>query len=320
MAGTLLAQRFDASRLVLTGEPAPLAEQVAFYPALARADFSVSENGTLVYGAPDAPNARLMWSDRDGTPLSTVDGAVGYTRPSLSPDEKTIAADRLDPDTQSQDVWLIETRARCRVTAHDQSRARHHGGMVAGRSPHRVRLDARPRLGHLRENVERLRGRARALQARRQAASSGDRLVPRREVDCLWEPRPEDPVGCVDHALDGVTDGRGANARPLLADGVQRTPGAALTGRAMDGLRLGRIGTMGGVCWRVPDTRRPRDTSLDRRRPPAAMATRRPRALLSGSGPGADGFAHKRRCQLRGRRAASVVQGTHRRPRHSCGL
>ena len=33
----------------------------------------------------------------------------GTTRAALSPDEKTIAADRLDPETQSQDVWLIET-------------------------------------------------------------------------------------------------------------------------------------------------------------------------------------------------------------------
>jgi serine/threonine protein kinase len=109
MAGTLLAQPFDAGRRRFTGEPVALAERVPFYPFYARADFSVSDNGTVVYGAFAGEPTELAWFDRSGKPLAKVPGGAGYTRAALSPDEKTIAADRLDPETQSQDLWLIET-------------------------------------------------------------------------------------------------------------------------------------------------------------------------------------------------------------------
>jgi serine/threonine protein kinase/Tol biopolymer transport system component len=110
MAGTLLAQPFDANRRQFTGEPVPLAEQVPFYPFYARADFSVSENGTLLHGTFGGQRpTELVWFDRSGKRLTSVPGAIGYSRAELSPDEKTIAADRVDPETQSQDVWLIET-------------------------------------------------------------------------------------------------------------------------------------------------------------------------------------------------------------------
>ena len=110
MAGTLLAQPFNANRRQLIGEPVPLAEQVPFYPFYARADFSVSENGTLLHGTFGGQRlTELVWVDRAGKRLASVPGATGYARAELSPDEKTIAADRVDPETQSQDVWLIET-------------------------------------------------------------------------------------------------------------------------------------------------------------------------------------------------------------------
>ena len=108
-AGTLFAQRFDPSRRELAGEAVALAEQVPFYPNFGLADFSVSENGTLLYGAFADEESELVWFTRDGKRLGNVPGATGYFRAALSPDGKTIAADRLDPETQSQDVWLIET-------------------------------------------------------------------------------------------------------------------------------------------------------------------------------------------------------------------
>jgi Tol biopolymer transport system component/predicted Ser/Thr protein kinase len=109
MAGTLFARAFDASRRQFTGAPVPVTEQVPFYPFFARADFSVSENGTLLFGTFGGQPTELVWFDRAGKQIGKVPGAAGYSRAALSPDEKTIAADRLDPHTQSQDVWLIET-------------------------------------------------------------------------------------------------------------------------------------------------------------------------------------------------------------------
>ena len=52
---------------------------------------------------------RSSGSSRAGKPIANVPEASGYQRPVLSPDERTIGADRVDPETQSQDVWLIDT-------------------------------------------------------------------------------------------------------------------------------------------------------------------------------------------------------------------
>ncbi len=109
MAGTLFAHPIDLHRLELTGDPVPLAERVPFYPNLGRPDFSVSKNGRLIHGNLARDSTSLVWFDRAGNPIATVPGASGYQRPVLSPDEKTIAAHRLDPETQSPDVCLIDS-------------------------------------------------------------------------------------------------------------------------------------------------------------------------------------------------------------------
>jgi Tol biopolymer transport system component len=108
MAGTLHAQPFDLDRFELTGEPVALAEHVAFYPFFGRADFSVAQNGTLVYGGPTSETVRLTWIDRKGTVLAQVPAGVGYDHIALSTDDSSIAAGRLDPETQSQDLWTID--------------------------------------------------------------------------------------------------------------------------------------------------------------------------------------------------------------------
>jgi hypothetical protein len=106
--GTLFAQAFDPSRLEVIGEPAPVAERIRYESGLARGAFSISENGTLVYGATGGSTTQLMWFDRTGNALETVGGSVPFGQPSLSPDEKTVAVERVDPVTQDQDIWLIE--------------------------------------------------------------------------------------------------------------------------------------------------------------------------------------------------------------------
>ena len=137
MAGTLLAQPFNANRRQLIGEPVPLAEQVPFYPFYARADFSVSENGTLLHGTFGSQRlTELVWFDRAGKRLASVLRGHGLRASELSPDEKTIAADRVDPETQSQDVWLIETtRGFLTFRLYHQSGTRQYRPVVARRQP-----------------------------------------------------------------------------------------------------------------------------------------------------------------------------------------
>jgi len=107
-AGTLLAQAFDPIRFQVTGGPSPVAEEIRYYSGLGLGAFSVSGNGTIVYESIEKA-ATLIWFDRNGHQLASVGGSVPYGQPSLSSDEKTIAVERVDPVTQDQDLWLVET-------------------------------------------------------------------------------------------------------------------------------------------------------------------------------------------------------------------
>ena len=115
---TLMAQPFDPEQLRTTGEPSPVAEQVGYYSGLGLGMFSVSENGRLVYGA-ERRATQLTWFDRTGRPLGDMGESIPYTAPSFSPDEKTVAVERVDPGTQNQNLWLIETarKAALRFTS-----------------------------------------------------------------------------------------------------------------------------------------------------------------------------------------------------------
>jgi Tol biopolymer transport system component len=104
-----LAHPFDPTRLQITGDPWPVAERIAYSTGPAHGSFSVSDTGTLVYRNDDRRTTQLIWFDRSGNALETVGGSVGYRRPSLSPDGKTVAAALVDPATGDEDLWLIET-------------------------------------------------------------------------------------------------------------------------------------------------------------------------------------------------------------------
>ncbi|HJZ78843.1 MAG TPA: hypothetical protein VKD91_00805, partial [Pyrinomonadaceae bacterium] len=105
---TLMAQPFDASKLQLSGEPFPIAEQLGFNLVTGRAFFSVSETGILVFLTSNAPNTQLTWFDRQGKQIALVGAAAVDTGVRLSPDEKRLAVSRVDPQTASADIWLID--------------------------------------------------------------------------------------------------------------------------------------------------------------------------------------------------------------------
>jgi Tol biopolymer transport system component/predicted Ser/Thr protein kinase len=112
-ARTLMAQRFDAGKLQPAGEPRPVAEQVGQNFVSGLAMYSASENGLLVYGSSDATassgiDSQLTWFDRTGKRLETIGESGINSRPQLSPDEKRVVVDRLDPRANNYDLWLIE--------------------------------------------------------------------------------------------------------------------------------------------------------------------------------------------------------------------
>jgi Tol biopolymer transport system component len=105
---TLMAQRFDASKLELSGDPFPVAEQIGFDGLSFQTLASASDNGVLAYQSVGAGNTQLVWFDRQGKQLGIVGPPGDYSGLALSPDDKRLAFQQVDPETGNVDVWLAE--------------------------------------------------------------------------------------------------------------------------------------------------------------------------------------------------------------------
>ena len=107
----LVAQPFDADRLVLNGNPVPAAPRIEYWEAKSQGDFSVSQNGVLVFRSAYASPSRLVWLDRGGKQLATIGEPANYGPARLSPDGRTIVTTREDStETGKNDLWLISVQ------------------------------------------------------------------------------------------------------------------------------------------------------------------------------------------------------------------
>ena len=107
--GNLRAQRFDADRLALDGEPFVLAAGARFDPRSGYAAFTLSSGGILAFQeqAGKAGN-ELVWLDREGRELGVLAGLASYYVPRLSPDGSRVATDISD-ETNRGDIWLLDS-------------------------------------------------------------------------------------------------------------------------------------------------------------------------------------------------------------------
>ncbi|MDA2927271.1 hypothetical protein MYX78_08575 [Acidobacteria bacterium AH-259-G07] len=104
---TLMAQPFDAKNLQMTGQAAPVAEQVYYDAAYGVGHFSASEDKVLVYHQGLGVEQRqLVWVDREGQeePLAAEPGL--YFDPRISPDGSRVAI-TID-DSGNRDVWIYD--------------------------------------------------------------------------------------------------------------------------------------------------------------------------------------------------------------------
>jgi len=100
-----MAQPFDATGLKTTGDVFPVGEQVPNSINGGFGDFSVSENGMLVYiSGNSATNRELAWMDRAGKRLGSVAKPAAFRDLAISPDEKTLAAQI--GTFSGSDIWL----------------------------------------------------------------------------------------------------------------------------------------------------------------------------------------------------------------------
>ncbi len=111
---TLMAQPFDAQRLVTTGDAVPIAEGVNPYVQLGpdtAQSFSASQNGILTYIPAGATSqTELQWFDRSGKKLGTLGQPAAYCCPALSPDGDRLAVDIADPHLSTRDIWLFDLK------------------------------------------------------------------------------------------------------------------------------------------------------------------------------------------------------------------
>ena len=91
---TLMAQRFDAAALALTGDAIPLAEQVLINSQSSLSMFSVSQNGVLTYhaGTEATGSSKLLWFDRTGKQIAQTGAMDNYYEARISPDGKKVVA------------------------------------------------------------------------------------------------------------------------------------------------------------------------------------------------------------------------------------
>ena len=106
--GTLFAVPFNLQRLQVTGQPAPVLEDVVAIPIHGGAQYSISDTGILVYvaGRSDILNVSIFWMDRKGkfTPLRETPAV--YYDPVFSPDGKRLAIEIYDG--KRSDIWVYD--------------------------------------------------------------------------------------------------------------------------------------------------------------------------------------------------------------------
>jgi Tol biopolymer transport system component len=107
--GTLFAVPFDVDRLELTGQPAPVLENVASSIATGVPQFAFASNGTFAYipgGTVGGASNPIEWMDRTGKISALRAQPSNWSNPAFSPDGRRLAIDI--NDGRQTDVWVYE--------------------------------------------------------------------------------------------------------------------------------------------------------------------------------------------------------------------
>jgi Tol biopolymer transport system component len=104
----LTAQAFDPVTGRLVGQPSPVpgGERVGWTSAIGHAQFSVADNGTILF-ASGADHYLLTWYDRGGRPLGTTGRAEQYAGFRLAPDGVRAVASIVNAQGL-RDFWLLD--------------------------------------------------------------------------------------------------------------------------------------------------------------------------------------------------------------------
>jgi serine/threonine-protein kinase len=107
---SILSVPFDLKRLEVTGSPVTVLENVTMTQSNARAQFSFSRGGDLIYMEGRSEDSRgaarpLVWLDRHGSEQTLTEVKRSFSKPRLTRDGRTIFVEVADPDAA---IWAYD--------------------------------------------------------------------------------------------------------------------------------------------------------------------------------------------------------------------
>jgi serine/threonine protein kinase len=106
---TLLAHAFNPTNTTVSGEPIPVADGLPSLQGFARAAFSASQTGILLYRAGSTSSRQFVWVNRTGAEIEAAADVRAYTDNfALSPDEKQVAVSIDAGGGSRSDVWIVD--------------------------------------------------------------------------------------------------------------------------------------------------------------------------------------------------------------------
>jgi Tol biopolymer transport system component len=111
---TLMAQRFDASKGTLVGQPVPVASDIAeAFPRWGRTSFSASSNEVLAYYEAKLGDSELVWFNRNGRRLEAASSpgvhSVTNAPPRMGPKGQRVGFVRGGPSARFDfAIWILD--------------------------------------------------------------------------------------------------------------------------------------------------------------------------------------------------------------------
>jgi eukaryotic-like serine/threonine-protein kinase len=109
---TAFALPFDATKLRATGEAVAVIDGVGLWGGPPGSTLTVSQTGVLAYRNTSATDVQLTWYDHLGKRFGEATDPGPYRQAALSPDGKRAVLERLDPVTNTWDLWLLDLTSR----------------------------------------------------------------------------------------------------------------------------------------------------------------------------------------------------------------
>jgi serine/threonine protein kinase/Tol biopolymer transport system component len=104
----LLAQPFDPARRVLSGDPVRIGDNLPIWTSIGARAHSISGNGVLVLMMRRMVTTELTWYERSGRPAGTLGEPGEWVHIALSPDQRTVAAERTEARSIVGAIWTID--------------------------------------------------------------------------------------------------------------------------------------------------------------------------------------------------------------------